>query len=399
MKPAGRIMECNVLGIVLILLILGYSTDSLPTTMVMVEKQAFEPMQETASWQILNHSFSQKDAILGDVRFVNSTHGWVVGQNKSGLGGGIILNTKDCGDSWQLQLYEDSHTFRSIDIIDKQTIWVTGTGGLVYSTNGGMTWNESKVIDIQAGLGAVKFINETHGWTSTMNDVYKTIDGGQTWQNITSWTFSDTLRMIHLVSPTEAWAIGFFGIYHTEDACETWEESFSRGGWSLSFVSDTEAWAVADTWLAKMTDGETWIEQPAPRNAPFPPPIAPYFTDILFLDSENGWIAGDETEIAYTPNGGLDWYSQDFPGDTRVIAIDFINLTHGWAVGWGGYIYRTIHGNSLGTRLWMGMSDPILVVFISIPAALFIVFCVMFLVRRRKRMALVSTKETNVILN
>ena len=398
MKPVERIVWCNALGIVLILLILGYSTNSLPTTILMVEKQAFEPMQETASWQILNHSFSHKDAIFGDVCFMNSTHGWVVGQNKSGLGGGIILNTRDCGDSWQLQLYEDSHTFRSIDIIGNQTIWVTGTGGLVYSANGGMTWNESKVIDIQAGLGAVKFINETHGWTSTMNDVYKTVDGGQTWQNITSWTFSDSLRMIHFVSPTEAWAIGLFGVYHTEDACETWEESFSRRGWSLSFVSDTEAWAVSDTWLAHMTDDETWIEQPAPRNAPFPRPIAPYFTDILFLDSENGWIAGDETEIAYTPNGGLDWYSQDFPGDTRVISIDFINLTHGWAVGWGGYIYRTTHGNSLGTRLWMGMSDSIIIIFISIPIALFIVFCVMFLVRRRKRRTLVSTKETNIEL-
>lgn len=391
MKPKDRIIGCNALGIVLILLILVYSTNSFPANMLLMKKQAFESNSETTTWQILDHSFFHQDTTFRDISFINSTHGWAVGQNKTGLGGGIILNTKDCGDSWQLQFYESSHLFRSIDIIDDQTIWITGTGGLVYSTDGGSTWNESMVTSNQAGLGGVKFVNKTHGWTSTMNDVYKTTNGGQTWNNITSWTFNDTLRMIHFISPTEAWAIGIFGIYHTEDACETWEESFSHGGWSLSFVSDTEAWAVADNWLAKMIDGETWVLQPKPRNSPFPPPLAPYFTDIYFLDSENGWIAGDETEIAYTPNGGRDWYSQDFPVDTRITSIDFINLTYGWVAGFGGYLLRTTNGNSLGSRLWMGMSDPLILSSIIIPPALIIVIGVIFIVRRMKRRTIDST--------
>ncbi len=398
MKPVDGVIWYNALGIIIILLILGNCTNTYPATSTMIERQSFEPMQGAATWQILDHAFFHQDTTFRDVCFVNSTHGWVVGQNKTGLGGGIILNTEDSGDSWHLQLYKSSHWFRSIDIIDNQTIWVTGTGGLVYSTDGGQTWNESMVIGIQAGLGAVKFINKTHGWTSTMNDVYRTSDGGQTWQNVTSWTFNDSLRMIHFVSPTEAWAIGFSGIYHTEDVCETWEKQSSRGGWSLSFVSDTEAWAVADSWLVKMVDGETWIEQPMPRSSFFPPPIAPYFTDIFFLDSENGWIAGDETDIAYTPNGGLDWFSQSTAGDTRVLSIDFINLTHGWAVGWGGIIYRTTNGNSLGTHLVADMSGVVIIVIFSLPIALSIVIGVIFIARRRKRGLLESTNETNIEL-
>lgn len=353
--------------------------------MLIAEQQAVESIPEIATWQVLDHPFFHPDTTFRDICFINSTHGWAVGQNKTGLGGGIILNTKDCGDSWQLQLYERSHLFRSIDIIDDQTIWVTGTGGLAYSTDGGSTWNESMVISNQAGLGGVKFVNKTHGWTSTMNDVYKTTNGGQTWQNLTSWAFNDTLRMIQFISTAEAWAIGIFGIYHTEDAGETWEERFSRGGWSLSIVSDTEAWAVADSWLAKMTDGETWILQSSPRTSPFPPPTAPYFSDIFFIDSENGWIAGGESEIAYTQNGGLDWYSQDFPVDTRITSIDFINLTHGWAVGFDGYILRTTNGNSLGARLWMGMSDPFILASTIILPAIIIIICAIFIVRRMKK--------------
>lgn len=389
-KLIDRVFGPNALGIVLFLLIIGFSINISSTSTLLVEKQAVESLSEITTWQVLDHPFFHQDTTFRDVCFINATHGWAVGQNKTGLGGGIILNTKDGGDSWQLQLYESSHMFRSIDTLDDQTIWITGTGGLVYSTDGGSTWNESTVISNQAGLGGVKFVNKTLGLTSTMNDVYKTTNGGLTWNNITSWTFNDTLRMIYFTTTTEVWAIGIFGIYHSEDAGETWEKSFNRGGWSLSFVSDTEAWAVADTWLAKMTDGETWVLQSSPRNSPFPPPKAPYFSDIFFIDSENGWIVGSETEIAYTPNGGLDWYSQEFPVDTRVTSIDFINLTHGWVVGFDGYILRTTNGNSLGTHLWMGISNPFISVFIILPT-IFIVISALFTVRRMKRRITDST--------
>ena len=398
MKLLERIIAHDVVGFIILVLILVPYTTAFPTTISILERQFFNPAQESATWQTLDHDFFHQDTIFRDVHFINSTHGWVIGQNKTGLGGGIILHTKDGGDSWQLQLYDNSQSFRSMDIIDNRTIWVTGTGGLVYSDDYGLTWNESIVIDIQASLGAVKFINKTHGWTSTMNDLYKTTNSGLNWQNITSWIFDDSLRMIHFVSPLEAWAIGFYGIYHTKDACETWEESFNHGGWSLSFVSNTEAWAVADSWLAKMVDGESWILQATPRNSVVPPPIEPYFTDILFLDSQNGWIGGDETDIAYTPNGGIDWYAQSTTGDTRVISIDFINLTHGWAVGWNGYIYRTTKGNNLGNHLWTGVSDTIFLIIISIPIIILVIIGIKYILHRKKRKKMNSNRETGILV-
>jgi hypothetical protein len=51
----------------------------------------------------------------------------------------------------------------------------------------------------------------------------------------------------------------------------------------------------------------------------------------------------------YTPDGGDSWFLQD---DTHIMnAVDFINETHGWAVGWGGVIQRTTKGNSLGSKM------------------------------------------------
>jgi len=222
----------------------------------------------------------------------------------------------------------------------------------------------------------MEFINETHGWTSTMNDVYRTTDGGQTWQNITTWTFDDTLKLIHFVTTTEAYAIGIYGIYHSEDSCETWERQYSQGGWSLSFVSDRAAWAVADSWIAKMSDGETWIEQPTPRSTSgLGLSSPPYFTDVFFIDQMHGWLVGLETPVAYTPNGGATWYAQDVPDemDRRMMAVHFVNNTHGWAVGSGGYIMRTTNGNGRGAALQTPFEIPLSYVAVGILVVIVVV--------------------------
>ncbi|MGY5873586.1 MAG: YCF48-related protein [Candidatus Thorarchaeota archaeon] len=377
----------------LILLIVGCGLNSHSSSISLVEKQSFTPMQAPATWQIQDHSYFHEDTTFRDVCFINSTHGWVVGQNKTGLGGGIILNTEDAGNSWNLQLYNNSHWFSSIDIIDDQTMWVTGTGGFVYTTNGGQTWIESKVIDVGAGMGAVTFINKTHGWTSTMNDLYKTTNGGQTWQNITSWTFTDSLRMIHFVSSSEAWAIGFSGIYYTDDVCEHWKQQYSQGGWSLSFLSATEAWAVADSWLARMVDGETWIEQPTPRSASgLGLSSLPYFTDVFFIDQMHGWLAGLETPVAFTPNGGSTWYAQHVPDevDRRMMAVHFVNNTHGWVVGHGGYIMRTTNGNGLGVRLQTTFETSYLYIGIGVLAIVIVAVSVVLYYQRSRKTSYTS---------
>jgi len=320
--------------------------------------------------------------------FLNATHGWVVGVNETTLSGGIILYTNDSGDSWQLQAYNRSQKFGAIHIIDHQTLWVTCKGGFVYSVDGGQSWNYISIIDGRAGLGFVKFINATHGWTSTMDDVYKTEDGGLTWQNVTSWQFSDSLRRMHFISPTRIWAIGFFAIYYTDDGGETWAAKYPRGGWAISFVSDTEGWAVADDLLLHMTDGETWVEQAMPRKILSPLHESPYYSDVLFLDSNHGWIVGMEIPVAFTPNGGANWYGQQVPDemDRRVMAVDFVNLTHGWAVGTGGYILRTVNGDDLGVLLPLDVG-PLSLLYANWLPILFVVciFIAFFYDRRRKR--------------
>ena len=115
----------------------------------------------------------------------------------------------------------------------------------------------------------------------------------------------------------------------------------------------------------------------------------PYTTDIVFLNRDDGWIGGIETPVMFTPNGGVDWYEQTVPEyvtshDARIMALDFINQTYGWAVGDMGVIMKTNKGNHLGSRLWYGLADPIFLSVISstIVAVVFIAVGVHRLRRR-----------------
>jgi len=345
------------------------------------------PAQSGTVWKALNNDYISDDAFPRDIEFVNATHGWVLSQNTTGTRHGMILSTNDSGDSWNQQYYNASQRFEQIAVIDSETLWVTGIGGLFHTENGGLFWNRTNIGEENDFFYGIQFINSTHGWTASHTGMYKTTDRGQSWISVESWTFDDDWgRMIHFISPLEGWVIGYLGIYHTENGGDTWVKEVSNGGWALSFVSNTEAWAISDNWLAYMTDGETWIEQPLPRTSLLPTK-PPYFSDILFLDADNGWIAGDESKVIYTPNGGRDWFSQEFPDDIRVMSIDFINVTHGWAVGWGGYIYRTTNGNSLGFRLWLGMTDPVFLSNVAVIAIVVILITGVFIYYRRRRKA------------
>ncbi|MGY5852883.1 MAG: YCF48-related protein [Candidatus Thorarchaeota archaeon] len=323
-------------------------------------------------WEILTHDYHQVDANPKDIAFLNASHGWVLSQNSSGYVHGIILHTQDSGDSWELQLYQNLRGFKHISIIDDQNLWVTSHGGLFHTSDGGIVWEYIALGEEYDVFDGIHFISDTHGWTGSNQEMFRTIDGGQTWQQIQSLPNDDQARDIHFVTVSDGWVMGFDGVYHTDDGGTTWDTQLDSGGWALSFVSNTEAWGVADDLLIHTTDGTQWIQQPIP---PSSTPGAPYLTDVFFLDNENGWICGKLPKITYTPDGGINWYEQDTELDTRVTGIDFINESHGWAVAWGGYILRTTRGNTFDGN---SMNDPrdilvwllIGVVIIAIPATL-----------------------------
>ena len=335
-------------------------------------------------WTEISHDYIREDAMTSDVLFKNFTHGWVVSQNKTGIRNGIILCTNDSGSSWHLQLYNETMSFFQIEIVT-DTLWVSGLGGLYKSVNGGDTWEYITVgADIEVFNG-IFFLNDTIGWTGSLLGIYRTVDGGHTWKKLTMGSFGDTPREFHFLNEKEGWVIGSFGIYHTVDGGYNWEMVHNKGGWTFTFLSSTEAWSVGDNMLAHMVDGKNWIEQPLPEND-FDRP--PYMTDIYFMNNTCGWIGASDPMIAHTQNGGIDWYEQSVSYDTRILAFDFINETHGWAVGWGGHIFRTTRANELGEYSWSTSNVALIYGVIFVLVAV-VAVSIIFL-RFRKRPSAVS---------
>ena len=370
----GAFLVIVLIGAICIMLPLHVSAQNDPVPM-----QQQEPI-----WEKLDHPYQSQDGFMRDVAFMNASHGWVVGHNDTSWIGGIILYTNSSGNTWQLQYYDALQRFTDICIIDEHTLWVAGRDRLFYTTDSGLNWHESQVLVVPGPVSfrTVEFINSTHGWTSSADKLYKTVNGGQDWQDVTSWTFEDTARMIQFLTETDGWAIGFFGIYRTQDGGNTWEKTHNHGGWALASVGNGKGWAVGDDMLAYTPNGETWSEKPLP-SCSLVSLRPPYFSGVYFLDADRGWVVGSEPSVMYTPNGGIDWYEQSVSAETRLMSIDFINNTHGWAVGYGGHILRTTHGNSLGPRLWNGVTDRVFLSVVGVVAAMII--GVIFVFNRRKR--------------
>jgi photosystem II stability/assembly factor-like uncharacterized protein len=70
-----------------------------------------------------------------------------------------------------------------------------------------------------------------------------------------------------------------------------------------------------------------------------------------FIDTSNGWIAGDSGTILYTSNGGYNWVAQTLPLRDNIYSVFFLNKRLGWAIAhvaktnfYGTYLLKTTNG-------------------------------------------------------
>ncbi|MEZ4688974.1 MAG: YCF48-related protein [Ignavibacteria bacterium] len=124
---------------------------------------------------------------------------------------------------------------------------------------------------------------------------------------------------------------------------------------SLSFLfifSDTSH--SQDFWSA--------IESPTTKN----------LTDISFINSNTGWIAGDSGIIIRTTNGGTDWTIQNSGTFNNIEDIFFLNERLGWAVSYEifpvapNYLGTLILTTTDGGNTWVNSMYPDTNLFLSL---------------------------------
>lgn len=150
--------------------------------------------------------------------FADDRAGWAVGE------AGLILATRDGGQTWARQRTPVSKLFYDLVALDEQQAWAVGGGGAILRTvDGGKNWN-AQSSGVTQTLHAVHFTDNKRGWAVGANGtIIVTLNGGSRWQPQNSGTDAN-LYTVFFTSRTEGWAAGERGtLLHTADAGQTWE--------------------------------------------------------------------------------------------------------------------------------------------------------------------------------
>jgi photosystem II stability/assembly factor-like uncharacterized protein len=281
--------------------------------------QGFEVLQTTdggQTWRQIPDQFKNK---IRSVWFVDPQQGWALTIDRN------ILHTSDAGASWALQRkagtvmlklpgnrrqpeLEQPEQIEQIHFVDSLHGWAWGGGqknesseqpGIFLMTiDGGQNWNEIPYPFDQNTWG-VFFLDEDHGWASTMGaSFYKTVDGGLNWNKVQTKLPEDVFRSIFFTSSNDGWVVGRSGrIAKTTDSGRTWRKMYE----------------IKDEFKMQ---------------------------DIFFTDRNHGWAVGDEGAILYTADAGESWIDVGAPVPARFMDVVFVNDHTGWAVGLSGVVLK-----------------------------------------------------------
>jgi len=99
-------------------------------------------------------------------------------------------------------------------------------------------------------------------------------------------------------------------------------------------------------------------------------PTTKLLNSIVFIDSLNGWVAGDSGLIIHTSNGGLNWETQYSNDSLNVVNIFFLNNQLGWGSAWssfyepyGTYLVKTTDGGKNWSSEYFRISNSLVNAF------------------------------------
>ncbi len=326
---------------------------------------------------------------LNDIKIIDATNAWVVGYN------GLIVKTTNGGSSWSIANANTTQELRTIEAANTSTIWVAGANGtMLKTTDGGSTW--AALNTLTAGfIQEIQFFDANNGWFKANNQFYRTTNGGTTWSlmstvntNITGYPSASFMKNmsegvfvsgnsniaqttdgavtwtpissapslgfndVHFTSASTGFAVGFGVLAKTTNGGEQWAMTTipSNSYYDIFFANATHGWTVGyNQWstggaiLATTDGGQTWQPQ-ASRLLNYPT-----LRSVYFIDSNTGWIVGDNGTIIKTTNGGSSWVQKTSGTSNALYSVHFINANQGWAVGSSGAVLTTTNGGDTWT--------------------------------------------------
>ena len=210
------------------------------------------------------------DARLNDVCFVDSRHGWAVGDR------GVIWSTEDGGRNWRLQPSGVTCSLGAVCFCDEHLGWAAGgfshpythtsTGVLLTTRDGGRTWDGNSNLMLPA-LRRLGFFDPQHGWAVGSasaiypSGVFVTDDGGRRWRPLPGGTGWLAAALLDPRTGALAGRNGSLAVVHRGQIEVLRSDQPSLQNLvQMRLVAPAHGWLVGDGGLVRMTDdlGSTW---------------------------------------------------------------------------------------------------------------------------------------------
>lgn len=211
--------------------------------------------------------------------------------------------------------------------------------------------------DIRPNLFGACFISPQEGWViGDLGRILYTTDGGKTFEQLDAGTKRAFLSIACFPDKTLV-LVGKMGIiYRSNDGGRTWQVQQSgtdRNLVSLAFSSKDVGIAVGDagTIVRTQDGGASWQKIPVPEQIPLPEEIAETVApgdillyDVSFPTPERAWIVGEFGVILGSSDGGVTWAAEKSPVQGTLFGVTFTDVNNGWSVGLSSVMLRTHDG-------------------------------------------------------
>ncbi|MBK6913531.1 MAG: T9SS type A sorting domain-containing protein [Ignavibacteriales bacterium] len=240
---------------------------------------------------------------------------------------GKIIATTNAGDNWSIQFDDESLTqfMNYIEMFDESNGVAMGDAPFTFAnkpavflitSDGGSTWvksNDTTFIDVWSGdtWRRLDFTDPMHGYfyESGINPekLFKTSDGCASWIEANYSGSCSVLKCFNeeiILLQSMACNPQCVGTIHkTTDGGGTWTESHSGDGWGNDFEfmpgdASKVFFTDYDNLFFSSDTGNTWISI-------FVDTTELKLRDIVFTDSNHGWILGDNGKLFKTNSGGV----------------------------------------------------------------------------------------------
>ncbi len=148
-----------------------------------------------------------------DIFFIDTLTGWTVGSNR-------VIKTTDGGTTWTTQLSAVSNAGGNCIYFIDANHGFKGSSTNGYTTDGGTTWQNLSSFSIIGNT--ITFANNQIGWAAGSGGVIKTTDAGLTWKQCTGLSNAYCFGLA-CTDTSNVWAAGTNGgIWRSTDGGTTW---------------------------------------------------------------------------------------------------------------------------------------------------------------------------------